>query len=52
VPLQPLPRTPEKLGELAWENAIVAFDHVSSLPLSIDAALCRLATGGSRAVRS
>jgi hypothetical protein len=47
VPLQPLPRTPEKLGELAWENAIVAFDHVSSLPPSIDAALCRLSTGGA-----
>ena len=44
-PLTPLPSSPRQLLQLARDNWILAFDHVSSLAPQVSDTLCRLAGG-------
>ena len=41
----PLPRTERDLMRHAWNNYVVAFDHVNRLPAKVASALCRLSSG-------
>ena len=41
----PLPRTERDLMRHAWNNYVVAFDHVTRLPAKVATALCRLSSG-------
>jgi hypothetical protein len=51
APLSPNPFSPRDLISLARHNWILAFDHVSTLPLPLASALCRLSSGLGAAVR-
>ena len=50
-PLSPLPQAERELLDLAWNNRIIALDHVSQLPASLHDPFCRLASGGGFALR-
>ncbi len=45
TPLYSLPYTERELHKLAWQDHLLAFDHVAAIPSHLSAALCRLATG-------
>ncbi len=45
TPLYSLPYTERDLHKLAWQDHLLAFDHVAAIPSHLSAALCRLATG-------
>jgi hypothetical protein len=51
APVRALPREERELMIAANSGYLLAFDNVSSLPAWLSDALCRLATGGSFAVR-
>ncbi|HEY7392124.1 MAG TPA: hypothetical protein VH640_26635, partial [Bryobacteraceae bacterium] len=42
APLHPLPSSPKKLRELAYENWVLAFDHVTRFPCRLAESLARL----------
>ena len=50
-PLAPLPQNERELFDLAWNNRIIALDHVSYLPAVLHDPLCRLASGGGFELR-
>ena len=50
-PLSPLPQNERELFDLAWNNRIIALDHVSHLPAALHDPLCRLASGGGFELR-
>jgi hypothetical protein len=51
APVRALPREERELMIAANNGHVLAFDNVSSLPLWLSDALCRLASGGSFALR-